>query len=105
MDRRAQPEIRARPGIEAGRAIRETRDKWARQVTRAKRDRLETGAGPETQVKQDAPATQAKRDALATRAYKGKPHRVRQESIAIRTVTLEGRVAYGTKTILSFSSC
>ena len=92
MGRRAKPEIQDRPGIEAGLAIRETRDKWARQVTRAKRDRPETGAGPEIQVKQDAPVTQAKRDAQATRARKGRPHRVRRESIAIRTMTLEERV-------------
>jgi len=104
LDRQAQPEIRATPGTGAGRVIRETRDKWARQGTRAKRDRPETGAGPEIQVKQDAPATQAKRDGQETRACKGKPHRVRQESIAIRTAILEERVVKGTKTGLSYSS-
>lgn len=92
-------------GIEAGRATRETRDKWARPEIPAKRDRQETGAGPETQVKLDAPATQAKRGEPATRVCKGKPHRVRQDSIAIPTVILEGRVANGTKTILSDSCC
>jgi hypothetical protein len=59
---------------------------------------MEIGAGPANRVEKDrlanrggrdARATRAGRDVLANRGDKVRPHRVQQESIALRTPILE----------------